>query len=330
MRGTQNLQRRSLLQGAGDSVEAAGERFRQAAREGALHDLDASRFTVPGISASDAVRWAYENGMVSTRDGRAVYDKIMAAPADETCPLCGHGSVRTLDHFLPKRMFPALCVDPLNLVPACADCNHAKGDGLPSTAGTTPLHPYLDRIDHDPWLDAKVTFSSPIWLDAAGDSVLDDGFVWAGRRADERGVIRTGPLPRHQLPAPLQPSNSENTEDVIRHAESAARSLAEFVTDLQYRGRKIEHPAEASFIDSHLARGAGEMTTALTLLRTFVEGLREQDRLMTDYRGEPLGEVLQRYTDSSLAAEQLASVLGKARPVTKHPAYKEVLDGEQK
>ncbi|MFE4755470.1 HNH endonuclease [Streptomyces mirabilis] len=165
MRGTQNLQRRSLLQGAGDSVEAAGERFRQAAQEGTLHDLDRSEFTVPGISASDAVRWAYENGMVSTRDGRAVYDRIMAAPPDETCPLCGHGSVRTLDHFLPKRMFPALCVDPLNLVPACADCNHAKGDGLPSTAGTTPLHPYLDRIDHDPWLGAKVTVSSPIWLD---------------------------------------------------------------------------------------------------------------------------------------------------------------------
>ncbi|MCX4596907.1 hypothetical protein OG819_46950 [Streptomyces sp. NBC_01549] len=122
---------------------------------------------------------------------------------------------------------------------------------------------------------------------------------------------------------------SENTEDVIRHAESAARSLAEFVTDLQYRGRKIEHPAEASFIDSHLARAAGEMTTALTLLSTFVEGLREQDRLMTDYRGEPLGEVIQRYTDSSLEAEQLADALGKARPVTEHPAYEEVPGGEQ-
>ncbi|MGW8879505.1 hypothetical protein [Streptomyces mirabilis] len=50
---------------------------------------------------------------------------------------------------------------------------------------------------------------------------------------------------------------------------------------------------------------------------------------MTDYRGEPLGEVLQRYTDSSLAAEQLADALSKARPVTEHPAYKEMPDGEQ-
>ncbi|MFD8131837.1 hypothetical protein [Streptomyces mirabilis] len=50
---------------------------------------------------------------------------------------------------------------------------------------------------------------------------------------------------------------------------------------------------------------------------------------MTDYRGEPLGEVLQRYTDSSLEAEQLADVLGKAFPVTEHPAYEEVPGGEQ-
>ncbi|MFD9286211.1 hypothetical protein ACFWD7_55440 [Streptomyces mirabilis] len=178
--------------------------------------------------------------------------------------------------------------------------------------------------------DALDLFSAP--APAYGDG----GTAAIAVPSDERPVIRTGPLPHHQLPAPLQPSKenrirmSENTEDVIRHAESAARSLAEFVTDLQYRGRTIEHPAEASFIDSHLARASGEMTTALTLLRTFVEGLQEQDRLMTDYRGEPLGEVLQRYTDSSLAAEQLANMLGKARPVTEHPAHKEVLDGEQR
>jgi hypothetical protein len=165
IRSTRNVQRRSLLLAAGDTVEAAGERFRQSARHSAVHELDSADFTVPGISADDAVRWVYENGMVGTRDGRVVYDQIMGGPADERCPLCGHGVVRTLDHFLPKRMFPALCVDPLNLVPACADCNHAKGEGIPSDAGTTLLHPYLDRIDHDPWLEARVVDSSPLWLD---------------------------------------------------------------------------------------------------------------------------------------------------------------------
>ncbi|MFF5019559.1 hypothetical protein [Streptomyces sp. NPDC001165] len=165
MRGTRDIQRRSQLLTAGDSVEAAGERFRQAAQQGILHELESREFTVPGFTPADLVRWAYDNGMVNSRQGRAIYEQILGAPPDETCPLCGHGVVRTLDHFLPKRMFPALCVDPLNLVPACADCNHIKGERLPVDAETTPLHPYLDRIDQDPWLDANVTDSSPMWLD---------------------------------------------------------------------------------------------------------------------------------------------------------------------
>jgi hypothetical protein len=151
-------------------------------------------------------------------------------------------------------------------------------------------------------------------------------------------AVRTGPLPRHRPSVTRHPSKedrlrmSENTEDIVGHAESAARSLAEFITELQYRGTGIEYPVEASRIYRDLTRAAGEMTTALTLLRTSVEGLRDQDPLMTDYRGEPLGEVLQRYTDSSLAAEQLTNVLGKAFPVTEHPhpAYKEVPGGEQR
>ncbi|MEU9158626.1 HNH endonuclease signature motif containing protein [Streptomyces sp. NPDC048417] len=165
MRGTRDQQRRSLLEAAGDSVEAAGERFRQAARQGRMHELSSAEFTVPGISAGNVVRWVYEYGMVTNQDGRAIYNRIKTAPLDERCPLCGHGVVSTLDHFLPKRMFPALCVDPLNLVPACRDCNHAKGEGLPSGAETTPLHPYLDRVDDDSWLEARVADSSPIWLD---------------------------------------------------------------------------------------------------------------------------------------------------------------------
>jgi hypothetical protein len=177
---TRDPQRRGLLLAAGDSVEDAGERFRYAARHGAVHNLRSTAFTVPGVSPSDAVQWAYENGMVNTRKGRAIYDQLMGVPQDERCPLCGHGVVRTLDHYLPKKSFPALCVDPMNLVPACADCNHAKGENLSSRAETTPLHPYLDRIDHDPWLEARIANSNPIWLEfyvnppASWNQVLTD------------------------------------------------------------------------------------------------------------------------------------------------------------
>jgi hypothetical protein len=88
--------------------------------------------------------------------GRAIYDELMSAPENERCPLCGHGTVSQLDHFMPKSSYPALCVDPLNLIPACSDCNMAKGDTRAGTPTELPLHPYIDDIDSESWVDARV------------------------------------------------------------------------------------------------------------------------------------------------------------------------------
>ncbi|MGW3160354.1 hypothetical protein [Streptomyces sp. NPDC001089] len=143
--------------------------------------------------------------------------------------------------------------------------------------------------------------------------------------SDGSGAVRTGPHPRRRAHEPFQISEenrirmSETTEDVIQRAGNAARDLAEFVTELRYRGSEIEHPAEASLIDRHLARAAVEMTKVLPAPRTFIEGLQEQDRLMTDFRGEPLDRLLQRYREASLAAELRASLLRGAFPAADRP-----------
>lgn len=151
----------------------------------------------------------------------------------------------------------------------------------------------------------------------------------AGHRVSS--AVRTGPLPRHRPSVTRRPSKenrlrmSENTEDVVRHAESAARSLAEFVTDLQYRGTGIEYPVEASRIYRDLTRAAGEMTTALTLLRTSTEGLRDKELL----RDETLDEAIRRYTGASVTAGELAGVLGGTYSAVGHLAYKEAPDEQQ-
>ncbi|MEU5323654.1 HNH endonuclease signature motif containing protein [Streptomyces sp. NPDC021056] len=156
---TQEAERRQLLLDATDAVTNAGDRFRVAAAAQTLHDLAESQFTVPGIGNRDAVKWAYTNGM-RTEAGSVIYDQLMDAPEDERCPMCGYGEVYQLDHVMPKVKFPALCVDPLNLVPACSNCNHIKGQVSPRSIETTPLHPYLDQIDHETWLDAAVIAGS--------------------------------------------------------------------------------------------------------------------------------------------------------------------------
>lgn len=50
------------------------------------------------------------------------------------------------------------------LMPACADCSHIKGEHVPTEADTTSLHPYLDHIDEDTWLDPQVVHNSPSWV----------------------------------------------------------------------------------------------------------------------------------------------------------------------
>lgn len=157
---TRDEERREQLLDATDAVSAAGERFRVAAAAKSLHALPPEQFKVPDIEDSNAVSWAYDNGMRSTQAGRAIYDELMDGPEDERCPMCGYGEVDQLDHVMPKVRFPALCVDPLNLVPACAYCNHTKGQVSPQSIETTPLHPYLDQVDHETWLDAAVITGS--------------------------------------------------------------------------------------------------------------------------------------------------------------------------
>ncbi|MFD3757982.1 HNH endonuclease [Streptomyces sp. NPDC058622] len=157
---SKDTKRRELLVGANTTVRKAGRALRRAAADGTLHNLDGNDFTVEGISTSDFVDWVYENGM-QTVAGKRIRDALMAAPVDERCPLCRVGTVRQLDHVVPKSVFPALCVDPLNLVPACERCNLIKGDSMPQSAAETLLHPYLDRISHTRWLHAR-TVATPV------------------------------------------------------------------------------------------------------------------------------------------------------------------------
>jgi hypothetical protein len=93
--------------------------------------------------------------------GRPIYDKIILSAKHGVCPLCGHRIVSTLDHHLPKAQFPSLSVTPLNLVPACSDCNKAKLDEAPTSKTRQTLHPYFDNVDGEQWLTAEVVRTSP-------------------------------------------------------------------------------------------------------------------------------------------------------------------------
>lgn len=76
------------------------------------------------------------------------------------CPTCGEdGSPGTLDHYLPKDVFPELSVCLVNLTPMCSRCQEEKStDYRTENGGKMFFHPYFDSITECLF---KVEFSPP-------------------------------------------------------------------------------------------------------------------------------------------------------------------------
>jgi hypothetical protein len=147
----------------GDIVQASDE-FEVAAAAVALHTLSRTNGVAGMVTTSEMVDIYNRRFARKGSPGRAIYDAIRSAPEYGRCPLCGHGTVWTVDHHLPKSIFPSLAVAPLNLVPACMDCNKFKLSARPNTAEDETLHPYFDDIEDDPWLVADVIEVRPAAL----------------------------------------------------------------------------------------------------------------------------------------------------------------------
>lgn len=71
-----------------------------------------------------------------------------------SCPMCGSSGGRSLDHALPRAIYPEFSIVPENLVPACTICNSdEKGSEFKGHASPERMiHPYYD-----------IWASAPIW-----------------------------------------------------------------------------------------------------------------------------------------------------------------------
>nr|WP_152992636.1 HNH endonuclease [Nonomuraea pusilla] len=78
---------------------------------------------------------------------------------DFQCPLCGRTQVSSLDHFLPKEVFPEFSILADNLVPVCERCNRLKGIECDRSNGLLMLHAYFDTFPNDELLHLDIEFS---------------------------------------------------------------------------------------------------------------------------------------------------------------------------
>lgn len=114
------------------------------------------------------IKSLYSAQMVpASKVARQHYDKLIISSPQRKCPFCGFGRATTLDHFLNKSDYPWLSIVPMNLVPACKDCNHGKGTSRAEFASDQTIHPYFEsaELSAEQWLFASVLQTTPLTLD---------------------------------------------------------------------------------------------------------------------------------------------------------------------
>ncbi|NJC37167.1 hypothetical protein GGR60_001702 [Xanthomonas arboricola] len=185
------------------------------------------------VTAGEMER-VYKSTFVKSKATREIYGKIRAAPENDICPLCSQRTVSQLDHYLPQSAHPALTITPINLVPACSECNKNKLAIQANQQNDQTFHPYFEDCDDARWLYATVVETSPAalvfspippprWSDVKRQRVLAHfklyklGELYASHSAVELNDIRYG----------LVELAKKNTpHEVAEHLRSTARSRA--------------------------------------------------------------------------------------------------------
>lgn len=144
------------LFGAIPDIKSTEQKYANLAPNANLHQFPAANHVGFWVTAAE-METLYTGTLARLGSpARQYYDAIRASAPNDICPYCGQRTVDSLDHYLPKSIYPALAVTPINLVPACSACNKTKLDFQPTAAKDLLLHPYYDDIPNDIWLKARI------------------------------------------------------------------------------------------------------------------------------------------------------------------------------
>jgi hypothetical protein len=154
-----NVSLRARLRGIRDEIEQGALDYDTRAASCDLH-LFPTTESVGDVSADELVSNYTTRFVPEKSPGREVYLRIRRK-LPEVCPLCGIGATHTLDHYLPKALYPLLAVTPHNLYPACMWCQQARSSDAVTSPEKLTFHPYFDDFDDGIWLTAEVLDTHP-------------------------------------------------------------------------------------------------------------------------------------------------------------------------
>jgi hypothetical protein len=157
----QNVDLAHRLLAAEPHLVAAERNYRGAAQHTQLFSIADSN-NVAGMITVEEMKNLYKNTFAKLGSScRHLYDKIRVRA--KICPLCNGRGVTTLDHYLPQANHATFVLTPLNMVPACGDCNKEKLVSNPSVIEEQTLHPYFDVLPTDQaWLNVEIIPGKPM------------------------------------------------------------------------------------------------------------------------------------------------------------------------
>ena len=136
-----------------------------------LSPLDLNNYTATPEEA--CLRKKSLLGLYTPAHGKLPYQQLETMRKENglvVCPSCGEpGRPRTLDHYLPKDVFPELAVLLLNLTPMCDWCQGEKlVDYVTEDGQKRYIHPYFDDVNQPLF---SITFTPPFVSPSIGIAV---------------------------------------------------------------------------------------------------------------------------------------------------------------
>lgn len=167
----QNAAKRQAFERAKHIFTTTEQDYLTAAKDHTLYKIEPSNeenedYLFENLTKKE-IRDLYSTQMVpATKLARKHYDRLIISPPQRKCPFCGFGRATTLDHFLNKSDYPWLSIVPINLVPACKECNHGKSARRAESANDQTLHPYFENttLSTEQWLFASVQQTTPLTI----------------------------------------------------------------------------------------------------------------------------------------------------------------------
>lgn len=151
----QNLDLKARLENSRRVFDTAEAMYINQAEQAALHSIPETGVIGDNVTNAEMKR-LYSGTFVRSVGTREIYGALKSAPENGICPLCSQRTVSQLDHYLPKSRYSSLVVTPVNLVPACGECNKVKQDLQVAQAEDQTFHPYFEDADDARWLYARV------------------------------------------------------------------------------------------------------------------------------------------------------------------------------